>query len=79
MYAIRSYYALKHLRIGRKQLPLWVKGTAKTANLKASWREEAFYQWLLEKDENFRNIIQLPDDLFPRERMFFGNTHRGIV
>lgn len=71
--------ALEHLRIGRRQLNLWVRGVAKTANLKASWREEAFYQWLLEQDENFRNIDQLPGDLFPRERMFFGNTHRGML
>ena len=71
--------ALEHLRIGRRQLPLWVRGVAATAELNASWREEAIYQWLLEKDEIYRNVRQLPADIYKRERYFLGNTLRGMI
>ncbi len=71
--------ALEHLQIGRRQLQLWVRGVAATAELKASWREEAIFQWLLEKDEVYRNVQQLPADIFKRERGFLGNTLRGMI
>jgi glyoxylase-like metal-dependent hydrolase (beta-lactamase superfamily II) len=71
--------ALEHLRIGRRQLELWVQGVAAMAGLKASWREEAIYQWLLEQDEVYRNVQQLPADIFQRERIFLGNTLRGMI
>lgn len=71
--------ALEHLRIGRRQLRLWVRGVAATAQLKASWREEAIYQWLLEQDAIFRNIRQLPADMYQRERVFLSNTLRGMI
>jgi glyoxylase-like metal-dependent hydrolase (beta-lactamase superfamily II) len=71
--------ALEHLQIGRRQLRLWLRGVASTVGLKASWREEAIYQWLLEQDEVFRNIRQLPADIYQRERFFLGNTFRGMI
>ena len=71
--------SLEHLHIAHGQLKLWVRAVAKTAHLKESWREEACYQWLLEVDEHFRRIRQLPADIIPRERMFFGNTWRGML
>ncbi len=71
--------ALEHLQIGRRQLQLWVRGVAATSELKASWREEAIYQWLLEQDAIYRNVQQLPADIFKRERIFLGNTLRGMI
>lgn len=70
--------ALAHLRIARRQLPLWVKGVAATAEAESSRQEEAFSSWLLEHDEIYRRIQQLPADLAARERYFLGNTFRGM-
>lgn len=71
--------ALEHLRIARKQLLLWVKGVAQTLETPETSREEAFVAWLLERDEQYRNGRQLPDDIRVRERQFFGNTLRGMT
>jgi len=70
--------ALDHLQIGRRQLRLWVQGVAATAAVEASRREEALFAWLLAQDEVYRNIHQLPPDLYVRERIFLGNTLRGM-
>lgn len=71
--------ALEHLQIGRRQLLLWVQGVAATAAMPESRREEVFFSWLLEQDEVYRNITQLPSDIFARERIFLGNTLRGML
>jgi glyoxylase-like metal-dependent hydrolase (beta-lactamase superfamily II) len=70
--------ALEHLRIARRQLLLWVKGAAETAGIAGPQREEAFFRWLMERDGIFRNIEQLPPDIHARERIFLGNTLRGM-
>ncbi|PLX83969.1 MAG: MBL fold metallo-hydrolase [Desulfuromonas sp.] len=70
--------ALDYLRIGRRQLQLWVRGVAETRGEEGIRREEAFFEWLLECDEHFRNIRQLAPDIYARERVFFGNTLRGM-
>jgi glyoxylase-like metal-dependent hydrolase (beta-lactamase superfamily II) len=70
--------AMEHLRIGRRQLLLWVRGVAETAGVAEAAREEAFFAWLLAHDEIFRNIDRLPPDLYARERIFLGNTLRGM-
>ncbi len=70
--------AMEHLQIGRRQLLLWVRGVAATAAVVAAEREETFFAWLLEHDPVFRNIHQLPPDLYARERVFFANTLRGM-
>ena len=44
--------AAAHLRIARRQLLLWVRGVAVTAEIEESRREEALVSWLLEQDEN---------------------------
>jgi glyoxylase-like metal-dependent hydrolase (beta-lactamase superfamily II) len=71
--------ALEHLQIGRRQLLLWVQGVAATAAAPESRREEILFGWLLEQDEVYRNITQLPSDIFARERIFLGNTLRGMM
>lgn len=71
--------ALEHLQIGRRQLPLWVQGVAATTAVPESRREEVLFAWLLEQDEVYRNITQLPSDIFTRERIFLGNTLRGMI
>lgn len=68
--------ALEHLRIARRQLDLWVRGVAATARHPRP--EEAFFDWLLDRDEVFRNILRLPPDLYARERVFLANTLRGM-
>ena len=70
--------AMEHLRIARRQLPLWVRGVAATAAVEESRREEALFAWLQERDENYRNIRRLPPDILGRERIFLGNTLRGM-
>jgi glyoxylase-like metal-dependent hydrolase (beta-lactamase superfamily II) len=70
--------ALSHLRIGHRQLKLWVRGTLAVADLPATSQLDAFYRWLLAHDENFALIHQLPTDIQPREREFIGNTLRGM-
>ena len=71
--------AVQHLTIARNQLLLWVEGSKEIANVDGVEREEAFFAWLLEHDEHFRNIAQLPEDIRARERYFFGNTYRGMA
>ncbi len=70
--------AVEHLRIGRRQLLRWVEGVAETASPDEAAHEEAFFAWLLERDEVFRNIERLPPDILARERIFFGNSFRGM-
>jgi glyoxylase-like metal-dependent hydrolase (beta-lactamase superfamily II) len=70
--------AADHLQIARRQLLLWVQGVAETASADESKREEALFRWLLERDEIYRNIHQLPQDIHARERIFLGNTLRGM-
>lgn len=71
--------AVSHLRIARNQLLLWVRGVAATATVDTSEREAALIAWLLEHDEQYRNVAQLPPDIQARERHFFGNTLRGMA
>jgi glyoxylase-like metal-dependent hydrolase (beta-lactamase superfamily II) len=71
--------AALHLTIARNQLLLWVKGVAAVAKVAEAGREEAFFNWLQEHDEHYRNITQLPEDIRARERYFFGNTYRGMA
>lgn len=70
--------ALTHLRIGRDQLGLWVRGAAATAHLEGEQRVLAFTDWLLQRDRNFALLDQLPADLQQREREFIGNSLRGM-
>jgi hypothetical protein len=70
--------AVEHLQIGRRQLLLWVQGVAAAAEFAGVEREEAFFTWLLERDAVYRNIGQLPPDIYARERIFLGNTMRGM-
>ncbi len=70
--------ALEHLRIGRSQLLLWVKGVAQTLAVEESGREQALFTWLLKHDEHYRKIDLLPSDIRARERYFLGNTLRGM-
>jgi len=70
--------AMTHLRIARDQLRLWVEGAAQTLALPEAEREEAFFSWLLERDPVYRNIDRLPADIRTRERIFLGNTLRGM-
>lgn len=71
--------ALRHLRIGREQLLLWVRGVAATGAAPEEAREAAFFTWLQEQDPVYRRISLLPPDLFRRERIFLGNTLRGMA
>ncbi|HEY6837520.1 MAG TPA: MBL fold metallo-hydrolase [Geobacteraceae bacterium] len=71
--------ALRHLQIARRQLLLWVRGVAVTAESDPSHREEALVSWLREHDENYRNVVLLPPDIQARERYFLGNSLRGMM
>jgi glyoxylase-like metal-dependent hydrolase (beta-lactamase superfamily II) len=71
--------ALEHLRIGRRQLLLWVRGAVETASAEPSQKEERISAWLMEHDEIYRNHIQLPPDIRGREGYFLGNTLRGMI
>lgn len=73
------YSAVEHLTIARNQLLLWVKGATAVAMVAEAEREDAFFIWLQEHDEHYRNITQLPEDIRARERYFFGNTYRGMA
>lgn len=66
--------ALEHLEIARRQLKLWVRGVAETDG-----DGERLMAWLLERDENFKNLVCLPADIQSRELNFFGNTLRGMA
>jgi glyoxylase-like metal-dependent hydrolase (beta-lactamase superfamily II) len=71
--------AIRHLQIGRWQLQLWVQGVATIIDLADAERENAFFDWLLGHDPVFQRIDQLPADLLERERIFLGNTLRGML
>lgn len=71
--------AVDHLLIARNQLPLWVRGVAETAAVAEARREEALVAWLMERDGQYRNVTLLPRDIQARERLFLGNTLRGML
>ena len=71
--------ATSYLTIGRQQLVLWVQAVALTANCDPKKRQQAIYEWLLERDEVFKRIDQLDADLYARERYFMGNSLRGMI
>ncbi len=71
--------AVTHLNIGKKQLQLWVKGAVATAQLEGEARVQAFYDWLIARDENYALITQLPADQRQREREFIGNSLCGMT
>jgi glyoxylase-like metal-dependent hydrolase (beta-lactamase superfamily II) len=70
--------AVSHLRIGRDQLRLWVEGAAQVGSIAEAEREPAFFAWLQAHDPVYRRIGQLPADIRTRERIFLGNTLRGM-
>ncbi|MBN2429086.1 MAG: MBL fold metallo-hydrolase [Deltaproteobacteria bacterium] len=70
--------AMEHLRIGHDQLLLWVRGVIATAGVEKSKREAVFFEWLLARDEYFRNIRQLEPDIFAREQVFLKNSLAGM-
>lgn len=79
-----AHYGLVHdagtyLKIAYAQLDLWVRGVAAAAAVGAEGRETAIIAWLLAHDENYRNIVSLPDDIRVRERYFLGNSLRGMM
>ena len=69
----------KYLHIARAQLDLWVRGVAATAATAPEGREGAILAWLLEHDEYYCNVEQLPEDIRARERYFLGNSLRGMI
>lgn len=71
--------ALDYLRIGRRQLNLWVRGVAATSAAPAAEREAAMIAWLLAHDPVYRHVALLPPDIQARERYFLGNTLRGMT
>jgi hypothetical protein len=42
-------------------------------------RQQAIYNWLIERDEVFKNIDQLDADQYARERYFMANSLRGMI
>ncbi len=82
-YLVFAHYGLveeaeRHLRTGREQLRLWLQGVAATAAVAEPEREAALFVWLQQRDPVYRNIHQLPADILERERIFLGNTLRGM-
>lgn len=70
--------AVEHLQTGHAQLSLWIEGLCRLRELPAAVREEAFFQWLLTNDPCFKTYEQLSTDIQVRERLFLGNTLRGM-
>lgn len=82
-YLVFAHYGLvdeaeRHLQISRQQLRLWLQGVAATAAVAEAEREEALFVWLQQRDPIYRNMHQLPNDIKERERIFLGNTLRGM-
>ncbi|MBN2232001.1 MAG: MBL fold metallo-hydrolase [Deltaproteobacteria bacterium] len=71
--------AMEYLEIGRRQLALWVRGVETVAAAGDEGMEDRLFAWLREHDEVYRNITQLPPDVYARERYFLGNTMRGML
>lgn len=69
----------KYLEIASAQLELWVHAVALSAGSAPQEREAVIVDWLLEHDDHFRNIVQLPEDIRARERYFLGNSLRGMI
>ncbi len=83
-YLVIAHYGLvepaaDYLEIGRRQLELWVEGVKENCLDGDPEAEERLFAWLLEHDENYRLIKELPQDVFARERHFLGNTMRGML
>lgn len=70
--------AVEYLKIGRKQLMLWVKAAAKHIDLEKENCKKETIDWLLNNDLNFQNINQLDEDIRARELHFLDNSLRGI-
>lgn len=70
--------AVEYLTIGREQLKLWVRGSAELADLPWDSFRKAMLEWLLDKDENYRNSAQLDEDIQRREKYFLDNSLRGM-
>ncbi|WP_303721071.1 MBL fold metallo-hydrolase [Malonomonas rubra] len=82
-YLIIAHYGLvepaeDYLKIGQRQLKLWVKGITELFVSERELEIEKFLQWLLENDPNFQNIAQLDDDIRARENYFLSNSFRGM-
>ncbi|OQY24141.1 MAG: MBL fold metallo-hydrolase [Desulfobacteraceae bacterium 4572_35.2] len=71
--------AVRYLEIGRQQLILWGQAVAATVACDQKTRQQAIYNWLIERDEVFKNIDQLDADLYARERYFMANSLRGMI
>ncbi len=83
-YLVFAHYGLveparKYLEIGRRQLLLWIEGVEKAAAAGEEGMEERLYAWLQEHDPVYRNINQLPPEIFQRERYFLRNTMTGML
>jgi glyoxylase-like metal-dependent hydrolase (beta-lactamase superfamily II) len=70
--------ALEYLKIGQKQLKLWVKGVAKNIDLPEENFHPAMINWLALNDRYFGNIEQLSEDIRAREDYFLDNSLRGM-
>ncbi|HDS16734.1 MAG TPA: MBL fold metallo-hydrolase [Proteobacteria bacterium] len=85
-YLVMAHYglvepALEYLQIGRRQLDLWVEGVGQIIGVGQrpdKNHEEKLFNWLLERDSNYRRIHELAPDIYARERYFLGNTMRGM-
>ena len=70
--------AVDYLKIGLRQLKLWVKGVAELFDTKKNINENDIFDWLQTNDENYCNQYQLDDDIRARERYFLSNSIRGM-
>ncbi len=70
--------AVDYLKIGQKQLKLWVDGVRKFADLPYEQFKTAVLAWLRENDENYRLIDKLEQDIQERENYFLDNSLRGM-
>ncbi len=71
--------ALEYLRIGRRQLLLWLQAVALSRTVASPQREKEIRAWLLDHDGVFANINQLPEDIRAREDYFMANSLRGMI
>lgn len=72
--------AMEYLKIGHRQLLLWMKGVETVAAQgMEEGMEERLFDWLLEHDPVYRRIKQLPPAVFARERYFLKNTMNGML
>ncbi|MBN2333621.1 MAG: MBL fold metallo-hydrolase [Deltaproteobacteria bacterium] len=83
-YLVMAHYglvepAMEYLAIGRQQLLLWVEGVEETARQGTAGMEDRLFDWLVAHDDVYRNIRQLPPEIFARERYFLKNTMTGML